>query len=153
MANKKMLDCLNKALSIEYAAVIQYCQHSALVAGMDRKVYEDFFDAASLEARGHAKKVADWIVSLRGVPTIEAAHIEQATDLEEMLNQDLATEREALQAYRDAHAATGESDPIRFMLEEQIILEQEDVWEIEKYLNMLKVKVSQTKSDRGAGSA
>lgn len=153
MANQKVIDCLNTALRIEYSAVIQYCQHSALVAGIDRKVYEDFFEAASVEARTHAKKVADWIVSLGGVPTIEAAHIEQATDLEEMLNQDLSTEREALQAYRDAHASTGDTDPIRFMLEEQIILEQEDVWEIEKYLNMLKVKVTQKKIDLQAGSA
>ena len=99
MEYAKVIEHLNRALSIEYSAVIQYCQHSALVEGTDRVVYGEFFDDASKEARGHAKKVSDWIVSLGGVPTIEAAHILQATEVEEMLRQDLKTEQDALQAY------------------------------------------------------
>lgn len=142
MPNKKLLECLNRALSIEYSAVIQYCQQSALVAGMDRKIYEDFFNASSEEARNHAKKVADWIVSLGGVPTIEAANIRQSTDLEEMLNQDLETERQAVAAYSEAHASVKGEEPIKFMLEEQIMLEQNDVWEIEKFLRLQGVKVN-----------
>lgn len=147
MANNKLLECLNRALSIEYSAVIQYCQQSALVAGMDRKIYEEFFNGASEEARTHAKKVADWIVSLGGVPTIEAAHIRQSTDLEEMLKQDLETERQAVAAYREAHAAVEGEEPIKFMLEEQIMIEQDDVWEIEKFLRLQGVKVSKKSID------
>ena len=141
MEYSRVIEHLNKALSIEYSAVIQYCQHSALVEGTDRMVYEKFFDGASQEARSHAKKVSDWIVSLGGVPTIEAAHIQQATDVAEMLRQDLKTEQEALQAYRDAHAAVQGETPIKYLLEEQIMLEQQDVWEIEKFLAMHKIKV------------
>lgn len=137
----KVIEHLNKALSIEYSAVIQYCQHSALVEGTDRMVYEDFFDEASKEARSHAKKVSDWIVSLGGVPSIEAAHIMQATEVTEMLHQDLKTELEALQAYKDAHAAVKGEAPIKYLLEEQIMLEQADVWEIEKFLALHKIKV------------
>ncbi len=147
MPNNKLLECLNRALSIEYSAVIQYCQHSALVAGMDRKVYEDFFSSSSEESRNHAKKVADWIVSLGGVPTIEAAHIQQSTVLEEMLKLDLETEKQAVAAYREAHAAVKGDEPIKFMLEEQIILEQEDVWEIEKFLRLQGVKVNKKTID------
>ncbi len=147
MPNNKLLECLNQALSIEYSAVIQYCQHSTLVAGMDRKIYEDFFNAASEEARTHAKKVGDWIVSLGGIPTIEAAHIRQSIDLEEMLKQDLETENQAVTAYRAAHAAVEGNEPIKFMLEEQIILEQEDVWELEKFLRLQGVKVNKKSID------
>ncbi len=146
----KVIEYLNKALGVEYSAVIQYCQHSALVQGTERAVYEAFFDGASKEARDHAKKVSDWIVSLGGVPTIEAAHIQQTTDPMEMLKQDLETEQEALQAYRDAHAAAPDDAPIRFMLEEQIILEQDDVWEIEKFLHQHKIKVATKKIDLAA---
>ena len=146
----KVIEFLNKALSIEYSAVIQYCQHSALVEGSDRMLYEEFFDDASKEARGHAKTVSDWIVSLGGVPTIEAAHIQQATDATEMLRQDLKTEQEALQAYRDAHAAVKGEAPIKYLLEEQIMLEQTDVWEIEKYLAMHKIKVKSKTIDLAA---
>lgn len=147
---KKVIEHLNRALSIEYSAVIQYCQHSALVQGTDRAVYEDFLEDASKEARGHAKKVSDWIVSLGGVPTIEAAHIRQATDLVEMLKQDLETENEALAAYKAAHAETPEDHPLRYMLEEQIIAEQGDVWEIEKYLSMHKIQVKTKNIDLAA---
>ena len=147
MPNSKLLECLNRALSIEYSAVIQYCQHSALVAGMDRKIYEDFFNTSSEEARTHAKKVGDWIVSLGGIPTIEAAHIRQSIDLEEMLKQDLETEKQAVAAYREAHAAVKGDEPIKFMLEEQIIIEQEDVWEIEKFLRLQGVKVNKKSID------
>jgi bacterioferritin len=146
----KVIEFLNKALSIEYSAVIQYCQHSALVEGSDRMLYEEFFDDASKEARGHAKKVSDWIVSLGGVPTIEAAHIQQATEAVEMLRQDLKTEQEALQAYRDAHAAVKGEAPIKYLLEEQIMAEQQDVWEIEKFLAMHKIKVKSKTIDLAA---
>ena len=138
---EKVIELLNKALSIEYSAVIQYCQHSALVQGTDRAVYEDFFNESSEEARAHAKLVSDWIVSLGGVPTIEAAHIRQATSVVDMLKQDLETEQEALATYRSAHAAVPEDEPIRFMLEEQIVQEQKDVWEIEKFLEMRQIEV------------
>lgn len=84
------------------------------------------------------------------MPTIEAAHIQQSTDPEEMLKQDLETEGEALQAYRDAHAATPDDHPLRFMLEEQIILEQDDVWELEKYLKKHKLQVAKKRIDLAA---
>ncbi len=66
---QKVIEHLNKALSVEYSAVIQYCQHSALLQGQERAVYEDFLNKSSEEARDHAKKVSDWIVSIGGVPT------------------------------------------------------------------------------------
>lgn len=150
MEYAKVIECLNKALSIEYSAVIQYCQHSALLEGTDRLVYEGYFNENSKEAREHAKKVSDWIVSLGGVPTIEAAHIQQATEVAEMLRQDLKTESEALQAYRDAHAAVKGEMPIKYLLEEQIMQEQQDVWEIEKYLAMHKIKVKTKSIDLAA---
>ena len=150
MEYAKVIEYLNKALSIEYSAVIQYCQHSALVEGTDRMVYEKFFDEASQEARSHAKRVSDWIVSLGGVPTIEAAHIQQATDAAEMLKQDLKTEGEALQAYRDAHAAVKDEAPIKYLLEDQIMTEQKDVWEIEKLLALHKIKVKTKTIDLAA---
>ena len=147
---QKVIAFLNRALSIEYSAVIQYCQHSALIQGTDRVVYQDFLDGASKESRDHAKKVSDWIVSLGGLPTIEAAHIQQATDIGEMLAQNLSTEKDALQAYRDAHAAVDGEHPIKYMLEEQIILEQDDVWEIEKFQRQHKISVKKKTIDLAA---
>ena len=69
------------------------------------------------------------------------ARSQQATNGEEMLRQNLETENEALQAYRDALASVEGDEPIKFMIEEQIMTEQQDVWEIEKLLSMLDLKV------------
>ena len=38
-----VIDALNKAVSLEHAACIQYKQHALLVRGLWRKVYADFF--------------------------------------------------------------------------------------------------------------
>lgn len=151
MSQQKLIDHLNHALSIEYAAVIQYNQHSALVQGNDRKLYEEFFTEASEEARDHAKKVADWIVNIGGVPSVEVGAVRQATDVTTMLEVDLATEKEALAAYRAAHAAAEDASPIQFMIEEQIMAEQEDVWEIEKFLSQRSIEISDSDSGQKAG--
>ena len=39
----KMIDALNKSLSLEYAAVIQYYQHGFLLHGPEREYMSDFF--------------------------------------------------------------------------------------------------------------
>ncbi|MBA2732006.1 MAG: ferritin-like domain-containing protein, partial [Acidobacteria bacterium] len=39
MSNQEIVDNLNRALSMELAAVIQYMQHSFLVTGPEREVY------------------------------------------------------------------------------------------------------------------
>jgi bacterioferritin len=136
MANDKLIEGLNKALSLELAAVIQYMQHSFLVTGVEREVYREYFRDQSEEAHDHAKTLGDKIVALGGVPTVEPGMIRQATALTEMLKQDLDMEREALTAYMAAWEACGEADrPTRFMLEERIYKEQLHVEELEKLTN------------------
>ncbi len=67
-----------------------------------------------------------------------------------MLNQNLSTEKEALAAYQAAHAAVEGEHPIKYMLEEQIVTEQEDVWEIEKFLSMHQIQVKSKTIDLAA---
>src|SRR5215210_1236870 len=98
MASQELVDNLNRALGLELASVIQYMQHSFLVTGAEREVYRAFFHDQSEEAHGHARTLGDKIVALGGVPTVEPGMIMQSTDLNEMLKQDLALEREALAA-------------------------------------------------------
>lgn len=58
MANTKLIDALNRALSLELAGVIQYLQHSFLVTGPEREVYREFFRKQSEEAHEHATRSA-----------------------------------------------------------------------------------------------
>src|SRR5918998_4810408 len=99
MANTELIENLNRALSLELGAVIQYMQHSFLVTGPEREVFCEFFRDQSEEAHDHAEMLGDKIVAIGGVPTVEPGEIRQSTDLAEMLRQDLELERTAMEAY------------------------------------------------------
>jgi len=132
--DQKCIDLLNKALSIEYSAVIQYTQFAALLLREDRRLYREIFEDSAKESQGHALSVADWIVAIGGTPSVETPRFRQARDVTEMLRSALAIEREALETYRKAHAAIGEEGGLKYLIENRIIDEQEDVWELEKLL-------------------
>ena len=78
---QQALRVLNKALSLEYAAMLQYLQQSFLLQGPYREVHTDFFRKMRDESRSHAERLGKYIVLLNGVPTIEPASIKQSTDL------------------------------------------------------------------------
>ena len=146
MAGQELIDNLNRALGLELAAVIQYMQHSFLVTGAEREVYRAFFREQSEESHGHAKMLGDKVVALGGVPTVEPGMIRQSTDLAEMLRQDLALEREAMEAYLAAWESCKDSDrPTRFLLEERISQEQIHIDELEKLTSERKANVLKEK--------
>jgi bacterioferritin len=134
METQLVIGALNRILALEYAGVIQYSQHSFLVQDLLREVYTDYFRDSSRECHGHAHQVGEMMSGLGGVPTVEPAPIRQATELTEMLEQDLALEREALQAYLDAIEAATDHAPLRQMLEHMADDEQRAVWHLEKIL-------------------
>ena len=146
MASPELIDNLNRALSLELAGVIQYMQHSFLVNGMERELYRSYFRKQSEEAHDHATTLGDKIVALGGVPSVEPGMIRQSTDLQEMLKQDLALEREALVAYMAAWESCKDDErPTRFQLEERIYQEQLHIDELEKLTSERKANVTKEK--------
>jgi bacterioferritin len=146
MASPELIENLNRVLSLELAAVIQYMQHSFLVTGTEREVYRSYFRKQSEESLSHANTLGDKVVALGGVPTVEPGMISQSTDLNEMLKQDLALEREALAAYMAAWEACKDDErPTRFQLEERIYQEQLHVDELEKLTSERKANVTKEK--------
>jgi bacterioferritin len=140
MEAKKVVTALNRAIALEHTAALQYKQHALFVSGLWRKVFADFFFSQSKGSLEHAEKFGQKVVVLGGVPTVEIGTVHQAVELEEMLRQDLALEKETLQAYLDAHALTEGEVALRTMLESQIESEQRDIEELEMYLGMVKTK-------------
>jgi bacterioferritin len=140
MDTKKISTALNRAIALEHTAALQYKQHSLLVSGLWRKVFADFFFSQSKSSLEHAEKFGQKVVALGGVPTVEVGTVHQATELEEMLRQDLALEKETMQAYLDAHALTEGDVALRTLLESHIESEQRDIEELEMYLGMVKTK-------------
>jgi bacterioferritin (cytochrome b1) len=140
MDAKKVNAALNKVIALEHTAALQYKQHALLVSGLWRKVFAEFFSSQSKESLEHAEKFGQKVVALGGVPTVEIGTVHQSTDLEEMLHQDLALEKDTMHAYLEAHALTEGEIALRTMLESQIESEQRDIEELEKYLGMVKTK-------------
>lgn len=146
MANSELIENLNRALGLELAGIIQYMQHSFLVTGPERETFRSFFRDQSEEAQDHATTLGDKIVSLGGVPTVEPGDIRQATELTEMLRQDLELERTAMEAYVAAWRSCTEQElGTRFMLEERIAEEQKHVEELEKLTSERKANVTKEK--------
>lgn len=134
----ELIKILNEAISLEYTAAIQYNQHSMLVTGRDKMLFEDLFKDSAREALGHAKMWGDRIVYLGGVPKPEVGAIRQSTDVNEMLQMDIEIERKAVETYSRArkickHEATG------YMLENHILDEDKDVEELQKLLGKVKI--------------
>lgn len=136
----ELIAVLNEAVSLEYTAVVQYNQHSVLVMGRDRVLFEGFFKNSAQEALGHAKMWAERIVYLGGVPSVEVGDIRQSSDVLEMLEMDLDIEQRAVEVYTRAHRVC-KHEPTRYMLENHIQDEDKDVEEIKKMLG--KVSVAQ----------
>ena len=139
MANhQKLIDVLNQAVSLEYTAVVQYNQHSMLLTGPDREVFEELFNKQAAEALTHAKMWGEKIVYLGGVPTVEVGEVRQSTNLTEMLEMDLELETRAVEAYSLARDVCGHV-PTAYLLEDQIIAEQDDVEHLAKILGQVRV--------------
>jgi bacterioferritin len=128
----ELIDRLNRALSFEYAATIQYLQQQCAVKGQERQQFAPFFAASSSESHLHAQNLGNKIAALGGVPTIEPAKIRQGESLAEMLRHDLEMERDALDAYVKAWELAQGNHPLVFWLEEIISTEQLHVDELEK---------------------
>lgn len=133
---------LNRALSLEYAGVIQYLQAAALVQGPQREVHARFFRDQSESAWKHAQRVGHWIVLLNGLPTVEPAPIRQSTDLTEMLRQGLELERETHRAYLDALGLVADEPALRFFVEEMVHDERLGIEQFERLLGLKTVTVA-----------
>ncbi len=140
---KKVIDGLNKALSLEYASIIQGLQHSFLVQGLFRESIAPMLREHAEESFKHAKMLGEKIVALGGLPTVEPAPIKQATELTEMLKQDLELAYQVYEHYESLLKLVQDDTPLRVMIENFVLTEKEDCEELEKLLELKKIKVKE----------
>jgi bacterioferritin len=145
----ELIKVLNEAISLEYTAAVQYNQHSMLVTGRDKLLFEDLFQDSAKESLGHAKMWGDRIVYLGGVPKPEVGAIRQSTDVNEMLQMDIEIERKAVELYSRARKIC-QHEPTGYMLENHILDEDKDVEELQKLLGKVKINEGGQASQRQA---
>ena len=101
VTKEQIIDLLNKDLSLEYSAAIQYIQHAAVMTGAQ---FGDIIKELKVHANEeiqHALTLADQIDFLGGVPTIDVGKIHTSPDNVKMLEQDLAGEEDAIERYKE----------------------------------------------------
>ena len=149
--HEELIKVLNEAVSLEYTAAVQYNQHSMLLTGRDRRLFEDLFKEHSRESLNHAKMWGDRIVYLGGMPRGEIGPIRQSTDLTEILEMDLQVEERAVEIYTRAHKICTH-EPTRYMLENHILDEDKDVEELKKLLGKVSIAERARTTERKAAS-
>jgi len=100
VTTKKLIELLNKDLELEYSAAIQYINHAAVMTGA---AYGDIIKELKIHANEeiqHAMVLADQIDYLRGSPSVDVGKIHTSEDNDEMLEQDLEGEEDAIKRYK-----------------------------------------------------
>lgn len=99
----RIIDALNKGLTIELTAINQYFCQSKMCKnwGYDRLAQKHYVE--SIGEMKHAEKLIDRILFLEGVPEIARYDvIRVGSDVKEQLENDLVLESRGVQAYNEA---------------------------------------------------
>ena len=126
-----LIESLNEAIRIEHTLAMQCFQQSQTVRGLWRLQLVPFLEGLGEEARQHARKFAQKVVALGGVPTVAVGDVTLSEGAEEMLHDNLALERSAMAAYLRVLELVGDDVPMRTLLEDHIEGEQRHIEELE----------------------
>ncbi|UCE99339.1 MAG: ferritin-like domain-containing protein [Planctomycetota bacterium] len=97
---EKLIDLLNMDLELEYSAAIQYINHAAVMTGA---AYGDIIKELKIHANEeiqHAMLLADQIDYLAGSPSVNVGEILTSKENDQMLQQDLDGEEDAIKRYK-----------------------------------------------------
>lgn len=136
ITKKKLVELLNRDLSLEYTACIQYTQHQAVLKGaMYQNIQKELIIHAQ-EELAHAVIIADQIDYLGGVPTVVMEPARISPDNVEMLTQDLAGENDAIARYvmRIKQAESLDLYHLAQQLRTILAVEQEHAMDLEQAL-------------------
>jgi len=135
MDRKAVIQALNDAVALEYAAVVQYAQFSYCVKGFRRLAVAGWFFEQATKSLTHARQVGDKIVALGSIPTTQVGPVREAQDLTSMVRLSLEMEQRSVKSYQAALALAADDTALRVLLESRIEAEQADVEELEKMLS------------------
>jgi bacterioferritin len=131
---KDTIEILQSVLATEILCVLRYTMHAITAHGIDSEAIKTEFQQHATEEQQHMMMVAERINQLGGVPnfnpdglsTRSAAEYGNATELLDMIKENLIAERIAVEHYRDLIRYFGNNDPTtRVMLENILTTEEE----------------------------
>ena len=127
MVSKELLEMLNKGIARELQVSIQYMWQHVMAKGIEGAVVENTFRQIAIAEMKHAEILAERLVFLDGVPTLNPDTVHIGHTLDAMLKENVQAEEEAMDLYKQAiQLASKEGDyTTRRMLEEILSNEEE----------------------------
>ncbi len=127
MSRKKIIDALNKDLSDELAAILQYMQHHYMAEGIDSPTIVEIFKKIAIDEMKHAEMLAERIAYLGAEPTMTLSRVKKGGNLRKMVKDDLDSENETIKQYKD-HISLCEDlkDPSTRLMLEKILSDEEN---------------------------
>jgi bacterioferritin len=96
----KLIDALNEDLSREYQAIIAYVNYSQVLKGAAYMKIAEELEVHAKEELDHALQIANHVDYLGGMPAVSPKPVKTSEKAEEMLEFDLANEKETIRNYR-----------------------------------------------------
>jgi len=136
MVSKELLEMLNKGIARELQVSIQYMWQHVMAKGIEGAVVENTFRQIAIAEMKHAEILAERLVFLDGVPTLNPDTVHIGHTLDAMLKENVQAEEEAIDLYKQAiQMASKEGDyTTRRMLEEILSNEEEHLDKFSKLL-------------------
>jgi len=133
MSRLKIIEALNKDISDELAAIIQYMQHHYMAEGMESVAVIDLFKKASIDEMKHAEILSERVTYLGGEPTTTLSKVKKGGNLKKMIRDNLDSENEAIKQYKEHIKLCADlGDSVTRLMLEKILSDEEkhaDTWE------------------------
>ncbi|HEX9016597.1 MAG TPA: ferritin-like domain-containing protein [Chloroflexota bacterium] len=127
MADKRLLDIINKSIAGELQSLVQYMWQHVMAVGIASPAVRDMFEDISIEEMKHAEKLAERLDLLGGVPTTSPDPISVGGDLKQMIQNDIEAEDGAIALYKEAiKLATELNDPVTRLMFEELLGDEEE---------------------------
>ncbi len=133
---KEIVEELNRLMAEELEGFLRYFQMRYRLKGIDRLAADKFFSHALEETLEHAEEIAKQIRSLGETPrlNINLSAAGGPTNLTEALQETLAVEQQALDAYKEMLPRVTGDPVLEDFIRKQIATETEHIQEIKTLL-------------------
>jgi bacterioferritin len=135
MASKKLLDLMNDGIAREIQVSVQYMWQHVMAVGTSGAVASPVFKEAAIKEMKHAETLAERLCFLGGIPTSKPTAIKVGGSTKDMLKDDIAAEKDALEIYREMiDVAVKEKDWVTKKMAEGILADEEG--HLDSFLNL-----------------
>ena len=139
---EQIINELNKALEVEYSAIIMYLHHAEFVTGLNAEpIIERLKEIASDEEK-HRDMIRERIVVLGGVPSTKLGDlkISQSDNIKEMLKYELKEELVAVKLYQKILGLVKQLDNSETLYHSIYHLIQDEQEHVEELKRLLAIK-------------